>query len=148
MAPKLFLDLPPEIRLQIYKYSLSPTGYLKTASEYVQLNVPNGCKSYYEKCKFVAGIPYDRQDIEWGLPLLQTCKKIYNEAKPIIYESNMIDIELNSSNPVLGGWRRDDIQHIWFRISGYQSSNKRAIQYIEDLATWKENGSMFRSLRL
>ena len=76
MPNRSFLDLPREIRDQIYMSALiSPTGYV----------IPYGSGLRVEVL-----IPFTPPDIIidrcTALPLLRTCNKICSEAKDVVYQ--------------------------------------------------------------
>lgn len=64
-----FLSLPPEIRLQIYKYTLICNNQIKPERR------------------------RGRGDSTIAAPLLRTCKQIYHEAAPVLYSGNTFLID-------------------------------------------------------
>ena len=65
------LDLPPEIRLHVYRYILAPTGTISLRSD-----------GLHHHLRVVPG------NIKPGI--LRTCRTVYHEAKDILYHNNTV----------------------------------------------------------
>lgn len=78
-TPFRLLDLPAELRMRIYEYAL-------TAPD-------NAIRIYYsfQKCRVNPGL---------GLPLLRTCRQVYNEARDVLYQENTVLVQANVKLPI------------------------------------------------
>lgn len=77
------LDLPPEIRMLIYQFTLTDPPCRIFPSPW------GGCDGDpITLCHFVPVVYPDQLGKELALPLLQTCQQIYLEAKEIFYKHN------------------------------------------------------------
>lgn len=94
--PHHFLDLPREIRDQIYSHILSPTGLvaLDHPSNRSHVRVSSYCYSHSKKFS-----PID-------LAILRTCKQIGNECRGLIWKLN--SLQWQSSMPLEPRWWQMD----------------------------------------
>ncbi|KAN0086460.1 hypothetical protein V8E54_000148 [Elaphomyces granulatus] len=83
-----FFTLPPEIRLQIYNLLLVSQFDLNTCDD---INEDEDSDAYYESGYWRDW--RDRRDRTIEPAILQTCKKIYHEANPILYSQNVFAID-------------------------------------------------------
>jgi hypothetical protein len=118
MPRNLLLDLPREIREQIYIYTLSsPTGILYPDRP------PNTANRFAFQ---IFESPYcDSYNLTLSLSLLQTCKQINAEAKDVIYKHNAFAVQNFDELPQLSR----HVKHISLSIG---------LEYREDLENTAE----------
>jgi hypothetical protein len=118
MPRNLLLDLPREIREQIYIYTLfSPTGILCPDRP------PNTANLF--AFQIFESPYYDSYNLTLSLSLLQTCKQINAEAKDVIYKHNAFAVQNFDELPQLSR----HVEHIFLSIE---------LEYREDLENTAE----------
>ncbi|CZT23370.1 uncharacterized protein RCC_09084 [Ramularia collo-cygni] len=91
-----FLDLSPELRNQIYRYCLTDSEVLAVRSG-ASLNPP-------QRRWYILRAPPLTQPV-LSTNLLATCKKIHDEATPILYGSNTFEVDsYETGHPLFVSW--------------------------------------------
>lgn len=145
MPGKSILELPSEIRQQIYTYAFSsPTGYLYALPR----------DGNYERFTLA---PFEPPDCICGgliaLPLLQTCKLINWEARDVVYEHNTWAI------PYIGDllwkfWELDAglshrVRHIWLKVDfTHRPGLRDTAKSLDVLSRWAQQAGNLQTVTL
>ena len=122
MPAKSLLDVPPEIRERIYIHALSsPTGYITPVPK-GNVNSAGRSAAYrlatFELPSTNFEPPREVGGDDVAFPLLQTCKRIYAEAKHLVYQHNTLAFICDSwvSPRYLQPRICEHVQRIWIGV--------------------------------
>lgn len=145
MPGNSILELPSEIRLQIYTYAFSsPTGYLCALPRHEN----------YERFTLA---PFEPPNCIRGgliaLPLLQTCRLINSEARDVVYEHNTWAIPYIGD--LLWKFRELDaglshrVRHIWLKVDfTHRPGLRDTAKSLDVLSRWVQQAGNLQTVTL